>query len=176
MRCRVSGMKNGMSPFWPLILYALSREIDLNKLSGVHAMKYQKLLSPILAGIALAGASQSASAGVCKDVVFNVTNNHFEERDIEIRSVKFRNPHANGSLQSEDVANTVCGYNATCSTNGDNLANADKVDLYDIQIVFRHRNHDGTWSREFITQPFTPTYRKCKDGKTYGPIVVRDSQ
>lgn len=132
-------------------------------------------LSPLLLGLALTGA-QSAMAGICKDVTFKVTNDHFEEREIEIRQIDFRNPHEGGRIQSESVRNVVCRYGATCSTAGDNLANADKVDLYDLQAVFRHRNHDGTWSREFITQPFTPVYRKCKEGKQYGPIVVRDSQ
>lgn len=107
---------------------------------------------------------------------FKVTNNHLEGRDIEIRSVKFRNPHRNGKVQSEDVKNKVCKPSAPCTTDGDNLANAAKVDLYDIQVVFRHKNHDTTWSKEFITQPFTPTYRKCTEGKQYGPIVVKDSR
>ncbi|MCB1623867.1 MAG: hypothetical protein KDI32_04725 [Pseudomonadales bacterium] len=136
-----------------------------------HAQFPSLLLST---AFALSGAS-AAVADTCKDVVFKVTNNHFEERQIEIRSVKFRNRHRGGAIQSEDVPNKLCNYGATCSTAGDNLADADKVDLYDIQVVFRHKNHDGTWSREFITQPFTPTYRKCKDGKQYGPLVVRDS-
>lgn len=130
----------------------------------------------VLTAVALLASAQFANAAVCKDVKFNVTNNHFEQREIEIRSIKFRNPHQNGKLQTENVKNKVCRYGATCTTSGDNLKNADKVDLYDIQVVFRHRNHDGTWSRSFITQPFTPTYRKCKDGKQYGPIVVRDSR
>lgn len=131
----------------------------------------------ILAGLILAvGHTAPASAAICKDVVFTVTNDHFEQREIEIRSVKYRNPHKGGQVQTEDVRNTVCNHGATCSTNGDNLPNADKVDLYDIQVVFRHRNHDGTWSKRFITQPFTPKYRKCKDGKKYGPIVVKDSR
>ncbi|HPF27492.1 MAG TPA: hypothetical protein P5528_08535 [Steroidobacteraceae bacterium] len=138
-------------------------------------MKPIRLLTPLLLAALAAGTSPSALAGICKDVVFNVTNQHFEQRSIEIRSVKFRNPHKGGKLQSEDVKNKVCAWGATCSTDGDNIADADKVDLYDIQVVFRHKNNDDTWSKEFITQPFTPTYRKCKEGKQYGPIVVKDS-
>lgn len=159
-------------------------------------MKPANLLSTLLASISLSAVVAPAGAAnespktattlrggggikidsdACKDVTFNVTNNHFEGREIEIRSVKFRNPHNDGKVQSEDVKNKVCKYGATCSTDGDNLANADKVDLYDIQAVFRHKNHDGTWSKEFVTQPFTPKIRKCKEGKQYGPIVVKDS-
>lgn len=133
-------------------------------------------LRPILLGMSAVCIAPSAWAGSCKHVTFNVTNNHFEHRQIEIRSVKFRNPHRGGKVQTENVKNKVCNYGATCATDGDNLANADKVDLYDIQVVFRHKNNDGTWSKEFITQPFTPNYRKCKDGKQYGPIVVKDSR
>ena len=139
-------------------------------------MKRTSLLMPLLLAIAITGVAQPVEAAICKDVKFKVTNNHFEGRDIEIRSVKFRNPHRNGKVQSEDVKNKVCKPSATCTTDGDNLANAAKVDLYDIQVVFRHKNHDTTWSKEFITQPFTPSYRKCTDGKQYGPIVVKDSR
>jgi hypothetical protein len=138
-------------------------------------MKNLSLLSPLLLAAAVAFGPQSAGAAICKDVKFSVTNNHFENRDIEIRSVKFRNPHKNGKVQSEDVKNKVCKPGATCKTNGDNLVDAEKVDLYDIQVVFRHRNHDKTWSKEFITQPFMPAIRKCQEGKQYGPIVVKDS-
>ena len=134
-----------------------------------------KRLTALALTVLFAASAQSAMAGTCKDVTFNVTNNHFEKRSIEIRSVKFKNPHKGGKVQSENVKNKVCVYGATCSTDGDNLADADKVNIYDIQVVFRHKNNDETWSKPFITQPFTPTYRKCKDGKKYGPIVVRDS-
>ncbi len=133
--------------------------------------------SPLLASVVLAiGYAGPASAAACKDVVFTVTNNHFEQREIEIRSVKYRNPHKGGQVQTEDVRNMVCDYGATCTTSGDTLGGAAKVDLHSIQVVFRHRNHDGSWSKSFITQPFAPKYRKCKDGKKYGPIVVTDSR
>ena len=133
--------------------------------------------SPLLAVLVLAlGLASPASAAVCKDVVFTVTNNHFEQRQIEILSVKYLNPHKGGKVQTEDVRNKVCNFGATCSTSGDNLSNAARVDLNAFQVVFRHRNHDGTWSKSFITQPFAPKYRKCKDGKKYGPIVVTDSR
>ncbi|MDZ7654024.1 MAG: hypothetical protein U5L03_16440 [Burkholderiaceae bacterium] len=123
----------------------------------------------------LAGPAVATAADACKDVRFNVTNEHFEGREIEVRSVRFRNPHDGGKVQSEDVKNLVCKHGVTCLTGGDNLGNARNVDLDDIQVVFRHRNHDGTWSKEFVTQPFTPASRKCVEGKRYGPIVVRDS-
>jgi hypothetical protein len=138
-------------------------------------MKDLSLLSSLLLVAAVAFGPQSADAAICKDVKFRVTNNHFENRDIEIRSVKFRNSHKKGNVQSENVKNKVCKPGATCKTDGDNLVDAEKVDLYDIQVVFRHKNHDKTWSKEFITQPFTPDIPKCQKGKQYGPIVVQDS-
>ncbi|MEZ5500506.1 MAG: hypothetical protein R3E77_13905 [Steroidobacteraceae bacterium] len=138
-------------------------------------MKRNRITTPLaLAALGMA-IGPLANAKPCKDVVFNVTNNHFEGREIEIRQVKFRNPHKGGKQQTEDVKNVWCDPGATCSTLGDNLADADKVDLYDIQVVFKYREHDGGMSKEFVTQPFTPTYRKCKEGKQYGPIVVTDS-
>jgi hypothetical protein len=142
-------------------------------------MTSQKALRPFVVGAAMSAllaivATPAVAADACKNVVFKVTNDHFEGREIEIRKVKFRNPH-NGGEQTEDVKNKVCKHGDTCSTSGDNLGNADKVDLNDIKVVFRYREHDGGWSREFVTQPFTPSIRKCHDGKQYGPIVVRDS-
>ena len=138
-------------------------------------MKSRILLASLLTGAIVAVTTQTAVAATCKDVKFNVVNEHFEGRKIQIRKVKFRNPHKNGKVQTEDVRNKVCQHGDTCSTGGDNLKDADKVDLYDIQVEFRYWEHDDQWSKTFITQPFTPKYRKCKDGKQYGPIVVKDS-
>ena len=138
-------------------------------------MKPGILLVSVLTEAIIAVTTQTAVAATCKDVKFSVVNEHFEGRKIQIRKVKFRNPHKNGKVQTEDVKNKVCQHGDTCSTDGDNLKDADKVDLYDIQIEFRYWEHDDQWSKTFITQPFTPTYRKCKDGKQYGPIVVKDS-
>ena len=161
-------------------------------------MKPANLLSTLLASIALSAVSGAAVAAnngstktvttlsgggglltnspvsTCENVKFAVTNKHFEGREIEIRKVKFFNPHT-GKTQTEDVKNKVCKHGDTCTTDGDNLANADKVDLRAIQVVFKYREHDKGWSKEFVTQPFTPKYPKCGDNSKYGPIVVKDS-
>jgi hypothetical protein len=134
---------------------------------GIH------LLLGGLTAIAAAAATP-ALADTCKDVRFKVTNDHFEGREIEIRKVKYYNPHTR-KTHTEDVKNLTCRHGATCTTAGDNLANALNVDLNRIQVVFRYREHDGDWSSEYQTQPFVPAYRKCTRDKQYGPIVVRDS-
>ena len=132
--------------------------------------KYRALLAAAL--IAAAGPALSAA---CPDVKFKVTNNHAEGRDIEIRRIRFYNPHTRNT-QTEDVRNLVCGHGRTCTTHGDNLANALNVDLNSVQVVFAYRERDGDWSDEFQTRPFVPSHRKCtKDGKVYGPIVVSDN-
>ena len=139
-------------------------------------MKPSYLLTALISALPLATvAGSAAAADACKDVKFTVTNNHFEGREIEIRKVKFTNPHNNGNEQTEDVKNKVCKHGSTCTTDGDNLSNAEKVDLNSIKVVFAYKEHDGQWSKEFVRQPFTPTYRKCTDNKKYGPIVVQDS-
>lgn len=131
-------------------------------------------LSVLLAALVAACAAGPASAAdACKNVKFLVTNNHFEGREIRIEQVKYYNPHA-GKEQTEDVKNLVCKYGATCTTGGDNLANAEKVDLRDIKIVFAYREHDGQWSKDFVTQPYAPKYPKCDDNSKYGPVVVKD--
>ena len=120
------------------------------------------------------GLLTNSPASTCENVKFTVTNNHFEGREIEIRQVKFFNPHT-GKTQTENVKNKICKHDKTCTTDGDNLANADKVDLRDFQVVFKYREHDKGWSKEFHTQKFTPKYPKCGDNSKYGPIVVKDS-
>lgn len=139
-------------------------------------MKSRYLLTALISAIPLATvAGSAAAADACKNVKFTVTNDHFEGRDIEIRKIKFTNPHNGGKEQTEDVKNLVCHHGSTCTTAGDNLSNADKVDLRGIKVVFAYKEHDGQWSKEFTTQPFTPKYPKCGDNSKYGPIVVKDS-
>lgn len=137
-------------------------------------MKRFPLLLNLLAATLLAALSGQASADACKNAKFKVTNNHVEGREIEIRKVKYFNPHTGGT-QTEDVKNVVCKHGSTCTTAGDNLANAKNVDLNSIQVVFKFRERDGDWSGEFQTQKFVPSFRKCTEGKVYGPIVVSDN-
>ena len=136
-------------------------------------MKPAMLLSTLASAI-LAAAAAPAIADSCKDVKFKVTNNHVEGRDIEILKVKYFNPHTT-STRTESVKNLVCKHGSTCTTSGDNLADAKNVDLNSIQVVFKFRERDGDWSDEFQTQPFVPAFRKCTEGKTYGPVVVSDN-
>jgi hypothetical protein len=139
-------------------------------------MKPSTLLTALISALPLATvAGSAAAADACKNVKFSVTNDHFEGREIEIRKIKFTNPHNNGKEQTEDVKNKVCKHGSTCTTEGDNLSNAEKVDLRAIKVVFAYKEHDDQWSKDFVTQPFTPKFPKCTENKTYGPIVVKDS-
>jgi hypothetical protein len=122
----------------------------------------------------LVAAASPAHADACKGVKFKVTNNHVEGRDIEVVKVKYFNPHT-ATTRTEGVKNLVCKQGSTCTTGGDNLADAKNVDLNSIQVVFRYRERDGDWSDEFQTQPFVPAFRKCTEGKVYGPVVVSDN-
>jgi hypothetical protein len=137
-------------------------------------MKRNDVFTALLCATALATAADPALADACKNAKFKVTNNHAEGREIEIRKVKYFNPHTGGT-QTEDVKNVVCKHGSTCTTAGDNLANAKNVDLNSIQVVFKFRERDGDWSGEFQTQKFVPSLRKCTEGKVYGPIVVSDN-
>jgi hypothetical protein len=101
-----------------------------------------------------------------------VTNDHFEGREIEIRKIKFTNPHNNGKEQTEDVK-TRSARTARPATDGDNLSNADKVDLHSSRSS-SPQEHDDQWSKEFVTQPFADVPEVHREQK-YGPIVVKDS-
>lgn len=138
-------------------------------------MKKSRFLMGTVTALLVLVGPQFAHAAACKDVKFTITNNHFEGRKIEIRKIRFNNPHRNGKKQTEDVKNIICAWGDTCTTRGDNLNKAAKVDLYGIQVEFRYEEHDGGWSKPFETKPFMPKFRKCVDGKKYGPIVVKDS-
>jgi hypothetical protein len=137
-------------------------------------MRRKYPLFALYAAMSFAAMSAPAAADSCKDTQFKVTNSHAEGREIEIRKVRYFNPHT-GNTHTEDVQNLVCRHGATCTTAGDNLANAKNVDLNSIQIVFAFRERDKDWSGEFQTRPFVPTFRKCVEGKVYGPIVVSDN-
>ena len=133
----------------------------------------RRIFTCLVSTLAVAAAAP-ALADSCKDVKFKVTNSHFEGREIKIRKVKYFNPHT-ANTHTEDVKNLVCKHGSTCTTGGDNLANAKNIDLNSIQVVFRFRERDKDWSDEFQTQKFVPAFRKCIEGKTYGPIVVSDN-
>lgn len=137
-------------------------------------MKRHTLVLGLLVAGACAASASTAMAASCKNAKFKVTNNHVEGREIEIRKVKYFNPHT-GNTHTEDVKNLVCKHGSTCTTAGDNIANAKNVDLNSIQVVFKFRERDNDWSDEFQTQKFVPAYRKCTEGKVYGPIVVSDN-
>ncbi|MPY86813.1 MAG: hypothetical protein GEU99_02725 [Luteitalea sp.] len=136
-------------------------------------MKTHYVLSALLAALVVAAAPSSATAADrCKNVKFKITNNHKDDVEIKIVQVKFTNPHNGGKEQTEVVKNHVCKPGATCTTNGDNLNNAAKVDLRNIKVMFRAKEDDDDWSDLWVTQPFTPAYPKCTDDRTYGPIVI----
>lgn len=133
-----------------------------------------RLMLLAVAAAAAAALMPPALADTCKSVKFKVTNSHAEGRQIEIRKVKYYNPHTRRT-HTEDVKNLRCAHGSTCTTGGDNLTDALNIDLNDIQVVFAVQERDGDWSKEFQTQPFKPTYRKCTNSdKVYGPIVVSD--
>lgn len=117
-------------------------------------------------------SNEAAAADACHNVTFKFTNKHKEGRDIKVVKVKYLNPHNGGKVQTEGVKDITCKPGATCTTSGDNLGDAAKVDIKDIQLVFRYKELDGDWSDEFMTQPFTQTDRKCTENKQYGTIVV----
>ena len=139
-------------------------------------MKVATSLPAIVAAVALTSFSGAVlAADPCRNVTFAVINDHFSGEKIEIRRVVFRNAHNQGREQTEDINNFVCLHGQKCVTAGDNLKNANQVDLYDMQVVFRYEEHDNDWSDEFITQKSAPSIRKCWDSRNYGPIVVQDS-
>jgi len=120
-------------------------------------MKPSTLLTALISALPLATvAGAAAAADACKNVKFTVTNDHFEGREIEIRKIKFSNPHNNGKEQTEDVKNQVCKHGSTCTTDGDNLSNAEKVDLHSFKVVFAYKEHDGQWSKEFVSNRSSP--------------------
>jgi hypothetical protein len=103
-------------------------------------MKPSDRLLAITVLAALATASAPAFADTCKDVKFKVTNNHSEGREIEIRKVKYFNPHT-GRTHTEDVGNLMCSHGGTCTTRGDNIANAKNVDLNSIRARMLSQGH-----------------------------------
>lgn len=135
-------------------------------------MNGSRLLTALLAVAVVAGTPTLGFAkDACKDVKFKYVNHHDGHRRIRIKKVRFWNTHAN-KTQTEDVRNHECAFGSTCITGGDNLNNADEVNLTSIRIVYQEWQTDHTWSRAFESQRLIPASQRCREGTTYELIEV----
>jgi hypothetical protein len=134
----------------------------------------------------MAAAGTAVAGDVCKNVKFEVTNKHDSGEAILIKKVKYFNK-ANGKWQTEVVNQNVtlepeplnfvfpfekepgllCNQGATCTTNGNNLRDAEGEDLTKFRFVYKYAAA-GKWSGEVEGGDKIPENLTCHANKTYG--------
>ena len=133
-------------------------------------MRFSKhILSFALLSILVPSASIAHASDVCKNVQFKVTNKHNSGGTIELHQVEYFNK-ANGQWKTEDLKDLTCYQGKTCTTSGDNLNDAEGMDLTKFRFVYRYKGTKSTdnWSDYVeggIKEPDKPT---CFEGKVYG--------
>jgi hypothetical protein len=135
-------------------------------------MKFSKVIGMFVAIVMLMGGATMASAGdACQKVKFQFKN----ERPVTIRvtKVEYLNK-ANNKTQTEDInPNMVCPPGLTCTTDGDDLRDAEGEDLTNFVFFFNDRESDGDWSKGDIkTQNKVPVNQKCSADRTYSGSPV----
>jgi hypothetical protein len=136
-------------------------------------------LSAALLGLLACVAPSPASADndLCKNVRFRFVNEHKSAQPIRVETIKYRHT-VNNKQQTEQVANIVCDTGKTCFTRGDDLRDAEGVDLVNIRFVYRVqqiRYGKLDWGDQITSGPNDPAAgaRKCRADKIYGPFTIR---
>ena len=142
------------------------------------------VVSLLALGLGMAVAGIAAGGDACKNVKFKVTNKHDSGEKILITKVKYFNK-ANGKWQTEVVNQNltyepanfpipidkedglVCNQGATCTTNGNNLRDAEGEDLTKFRFVYKYEAA-GKWSGEVEGGDKVPENPTCHADKTYG--------
>ncbi len=124
-----------------------------------------------LCGAALLTLEPRAKAGdACQNVHFKYVNER--STTIKVKSVEFYNKNA-GKWRTEDVVNEECAPNATCSTNGDNLADAEGDDITKVKFNYVYKEADGDWSDLFHGGEKTVSgSTECNANRTYGTFDI----
>ena len=120
------------------------------------------------------------AADPCKNVTFEIINNHWYGTEIRIQKVQFYNRHNRDKedepkRQTEVIKNKVCPHtddDDICTTDGTKLKNANQVELFDFQILYKVYEPTSRWSKMQFSKIFEPREEKCVKDKAYGPIVI----
>ena len=123
----------------------------------------------VFAAIALAGAVDLAYAGdACKSVKFQLVNKR--AKNVVVHSVDYRNDVAVNNPKHEKIFNSmVCYAGKTCTSQGDNLTDAEGENLTNFVFYFHEVDGNGLeLDTEWHTQPKVPDTKRCTANRTYG--------
>jgi hypothetical protein len=136
-------------------------------------------IGAVLAALLAAGTPPLAHADndLCRNVAFRFVNEHKSGQPIRVEQVKYRHT-LNDKQQTEEVANIVCDTGTTCFTRGDDLRDAEGVELTNVRFVYRVQQiRYGVldWSDRITSAPHDPPVgeRRCRADKIYGPFTIK---
>lgn len=124
---------------------------------GIHAS--------VMIVMLMGNATVAYAADACRNVKFKFTNE--KDHPITVISVKYFN-QANNKFQTEAIKNTKCAAGATCTTEGDNLRDAEGEDL--TKLIFVLKNEAG--QNRHSTGEKVPVDPKCSAGKIYDSLTI----
>jgi hypothetical protein len=119
------------------------------------------------------GSSVSQASDTCTKVKFKVTNHHQDKVTIKLLKLEFYNSDS-GKWKTEDLVNQECGYGKTCTTSGDNLADAEGRNITKVKFHFQYKERDGQWSKEFTggEKAIDASEQRCTANRTYGDFDI----
>ena len=134
----------------------------------------------LAAALVLVGAQSVASVAnasdACTNVKFKFINHHSDHgraSAIKVNKVEYYNSDS-GKWRTEDVVNVECAVNATCTTKGDNLTDAEARNITKVKFHYFYKETDGQWSKEFTggEKSIASGDQRCAAGKTYGTFEI----
>jgi hypothetical protein len=146
------------------------RQEEAREIMTTHGIRRGNyvLTGLVAIGLIWGAANTTFAADACRNVKFKFTNKHDSGKSITVLKVKYFNK-ANGKWQTEDIANEVCAQGATCTTNGDNLRDAEGEDLTKFRFIYKYTEQDGDLSDEVEGGDKVPDNPTCNANRTYGP-------
>lgn len=127
-------------------------------------------LTAALATAFFAAEPRAKAGDACKNVHFKYVNKR--TTTIKVQSVEYYNKNS-GKWKTEDVVNEECAKGATCSTNGDDLADAEGDDITKVKFNYVYKESDGDWSDTFHGGEKTVSGNtECNANRTYGPFDI----
>lgn len=124
-----------------------------------------------LAATFIGGVKETQASDSCTNVKISFTNKR--TTTIKVLKIEFYNSDS-GKWHTEDVKDTECAKGATCTTSGDNLADAEGRNITKIKLTYKYKEADGDWSDDFHggEKAIASGSQRCTANKTYGPFEI----
>lgn len=129
-----------------------------------------------MAMLILMGASTFAHAdSLCKNISFELKNNHDSLRVIKVNKVEYWDKEDN-KWRTEDIKNIECGHGATCTTKERDLEYVGNEDIVKVRFHYQVANDTSgqlpgnqgpKWGEKVVGGAKFPEYPYCKKDKTF---------